>query len=102
MVRRSTPQKEIDDEAFPIRVKIVVPELGFGTAMDGMLQWLRQLGPGSYAWHGGDWGGSYWNRVQVSQLYFHTIDDACAFLRAFPEIRLSDGTKQWAQSRQID
>ena len=29
MERRSPPQKRIDDHAFPVRVKVLVPERGF-------------------------------------------------------------------------
>ena len=29
MCRRSPPQKAIDDRAFPVRVKVLVPERGF-------------------------------------------------------------------------
>jgi len=33
LTRRSTPQKRIDDDAFPVRVKVLVPECGFDRRM---------------------------------------------------------------------
>ena len=34
MTRRSTPQKQVDDQAFPIRVYYEVPKGGFGVLAD--------------------------------------------------------------------
>ena len=41
MVRRSVPAKAIDDIAFPIRVKVKVPERGFGARIDLYHAWLQ-------------------------------------------------------------
>ena len=50
MVRRSTPQKKIDELAFPMRVRFAVPERGFGMRLDAIHAWLRtEVGTGFYA-----------------------------------------------------
>ncbi len=50
MVRRSTPQKKIDELAFPVRIKFAVPERGFGMRLDAIHSWLKkEVGWGFYA-----------------------------------------------------
>jgi len=52
MCRRSPPQKAIDDRAFPVRVKMLVPERGFENLLFSMDGWLEaELGRGNYAQH---------------------------------------------------
>lgn len=89
MPRRTTPQAKADDLAFPVRVKIVVPEGGLGSAANAMHDWLkRELGPGRYAYHSaGIVAGQ-----QASALYFRSTADAEDFRAAFPELELADGT----------
>jgi hypothetical protein len=88
MVRRSTPQKKVDDRAFPIRVKFRVPELGFGGLYDRFHAWLRdEIGTGFYAFHGADAVGR-----DAMALYFVDLADAVRFVEAFPEIEIADGT----------
>ena len=90
MGRRSTPQKQIDDRAFPVRVRIVVPETGHGSRMDAMLRWLDQeLGRREFAWHS---GGSGWPGFDASAVYFRHPRDAARFMEAFGELQLADGT----------
>ena len=49
MDRRSPPQKRTDDHAFPVRVKVLVPERGFENLLPDMHQWLdAEVGRGSY------------------------------------------------------
>src|SRR4028119_2043944 len=53
MPHRSIPQRSLDDAAFPVRVKLRVPEEGFGASLISMLRWLREeLGEGNFARHG--------------------------------------------------
>jgi hypothetical protein len=78
MTRRSTPRSKVDDWAFPIRLRVVVPELGFGQRIDVYLAWLRALGADQYAW----WAGG--------TLYFRSLQTAERFLKAFPELVLAD------------
>ena len=43
-------QKRIDDHAFPVRVKVLVPERGFENLLLDMHRWLdAEVGRGSYA-----------------------------------------------------
>ena len=52
MARRSTSQKKIDDAAFPVRVRIVVPEYGFGPDLIAMRRWLStEIGDADHAAH---------------------------------------------------
>ncbi|MEO0498966.1 MAG: hypothetical protein AAF205_00215 [Pseudomonadota bacterium] len=89
MVRRSTPQKKIDDGAFPIRVCLFVPEKGFGRDGDRAHAWLRDnLGWMEFAWHAA--GGFPQDSVG---LYFRRLADAQAFLDAFPHFELADTTR---------
>lgn len=78
MTRRSTPRSKVDEWAFPIRVRVVVPELGFGQRIDVYLAWLRELGPAQYAW----WANG--------TLYFRSLKTAERFLTKFPELKLAD------------
>lgn len=85
MSRRSTPAKVAADKAWPIRVYIRVPSLGFSGAGIDPHRWLsKQLGPDGYAWHS---AGS--PTRDVAALYFRQIGDAAAFLAAFPQIELA-------------
>ena len=53
MDRRSPPQKRTDDHAFPVRVKVLVPERGFENLLLDMHRWLdAAVGRGSFAVHG--------------------------------------------------
>lgn len=89
MVRRSAPQKRIDDDAFPIRVKIRVPTLGFGGQLAQMQVWLQDhLGIGNFAHH----SAATLTR-HACAYYFRTTEDARAFLDAFPTLELADDTR---------
>jgi len=49
---RSTKARD-DDRRFPIRVRVRVPELGFGRKLNQIYAWLDDLaGKGCYAIHG--------------------------------------------------
>jgi hypothetical protein len=92
MVRRSTPQHKIDDQAFPVRVKFAIPK-DKGTwwpLSSRVTEWLkREFAPGDYSSR----GGSGWNAGhQVTAYYFRTVTDAQRFVDAFPEFELADGT----------
>lgn len=90
MSRRSTPQSKVDDRAFPIRVKVAVPGTGLGPRLNAYHQWLgAELGPGEYAQHATTATGT-----DATAFYFREIETARAFLAAFPDIVLADGTLQ--------
>lgn len=88
MTQRSTPQRVVDDRAFPIRVNIVTPGSGFGQRMDVYLAWLKQLGPEGSAWHS-------------DRLYFRSLDAAAHFFAYFPEVVMSDYTETRSRSGRI-
>lgn len=88
MTRRSTPQKILDDNAFPVRVKFVVPEEGLGLEIDAMNAWLhKQVGLGEFAWHGAGNVGL----EDHCALYFRHPATAAAFAKAFPNFQIADG-----------
>ena len=88
MCRRSPPQKAIDDRAFPVRVKVLVPERGFENLLLSMDRWLEaELGRGNYAQH-----ATATTLADAAAWYFRTVDDARAFVAAFPALVLADGT----------
>lgn len=90
MSRRSTPQWKIDKDAFPVTIRILVPEFGFcrwgiGNQPDDWL--LKTLGAGQYATtpHHCSVGAAV-------EVHFRTLEDGCLFLQRFPEIVLADAT----------
>ena len=89
MRRPSLPQSLLDDVAFPIRVKLRVPEAGFGALLIDMLRWLREeLGEGNFARHAADTLDG-----EALAIHFRRIEDALLFLSSFPEVCLADGTE---------
>lgn len=88
MTRRRPAQRDIDDKAFPIRVKVRVPPSGLGIIIADLELWLAaEVFPGEYAHHhsqtlGGD----------AMAFYFRRMKDAGRFLDAFPMLELADGT----------
>lgn len=85
---RRLPQNHLDDVAFPIRVKLRVPEEGFGPLLLDMLHWLgKELGRGNFARHEADA-----LEGEALAVHFRRIEDALEFLATFPEITLADGT----------
>ena len=89
MPRRSAPQKQIDDQAFAIRVYYQVPEDGFGPFEDAVYDWLnRVIGKRNYAWHAGGAGVG----VSRAALYFRDPASVIALRDAFPDLVLVDGT----------
>ena len=88
MSRRSTPQHTIDEAAFPVRVTVLVPDRGFGNALNALLQWLiRELGATEFAHHAASSLAG-----DAVAFYFRTVEDADSFVRAHPQVALADGT----------
>lgn len=72
-----------------MRIKLRVPELGFGWRMDAMHRWLdREIGRGDYAMGPAETMPAPNDAMAV---YFRTVEDACRFVKAF-EPELADGT----------
>ena len=52
MARRSTPQRDIYDQAFPHRLKVRVPPHGLGNELTRIDAWLKEhVTPGDSATH---------------------------------------------------
>jgi putative SOS response-associated peptidase YedK len=89
MDRRSPPQKKLDVRDFPVRVHVLVPERGFENLLPDMHRWLEaEVGRGSYAVHGAGVGLTH-----ATAWYFRTVEEAQAFVAAFPMLELADGTE---------
>lgn len=97
MNRRTSPQSKKDDDAFPVRVKFIVPRAGLGTLADISRAWLNMhLGPDSYAWHSATTLGG-----DACAVYFREVDDARAFIASNPKLELADATQTAAYSRPV-
>ncbi len=97
MARRSTPQREIDERAFPVRLFIMVPVGGYGrlrgAGLDTIDSWLaREIGRGDYAYHSGSKLAVAPAGREVTAHYFRHPADAVRFLEAFPALEIADGT----------
>lgn len=88
MTRRSTPQAKLDEAAFPVRLRIHVPETGFGGLITDLQGWLEKNAPEGFAWHP---GGRLGMR-DCNYIYFRHPSFAVAFLAAFPRLEIADGT----------
>ena len=78
MIRRSTPARITDDRYFPVRVRIGVPQGGFGEQLNVMHGWLNlHAGRGNFAIHGAP------NDLSVDAALFYFMDIVVA--RAFVE-----------------
>ncbi|WP_231493221.1 SOS response-associated peptidase family protein [Paracoccus pantotrophus] len=86
MVRRSPPQKQVDEMYFPIRAYFHVPKDGLKESA-ALYAWLDQhIGRPNYAWHA---GGSSSGRDQIA-LYFRTAEALAGFTAAWPRLPLAD------------
>jgi hypothetical protein len=86
MARHTYPKLRTDDLAYPIRVKVVVPGTGFGGMLDEMNAWLA-ANASATAHHPAQSSAA----LHASAIYFRAIEDAEAFLAAFPKLILADG-----------
>jgi hypothetical protein len=78
MVRRSTPARITDDRFFPVRVRVAVPQGGFGEQLNTMHGWLNMhAGRGNFAIHSAP------NDLGIDAALFYFMDIAVA--RAFVE-----------------
>ncbi|TNC70895.1 hypothetical protein [Rubellimicrobium roseum] len=97
MPHRSIPQRQLDDAAFPIRVKLWVPDMGLGPVLLDVLRWLRcEVGEANFAHHEGET-----LEREALAIHFRRIEDATAFLSAFPQLRLLDETTSRAYGTQV-
>ena len=90
------PQHVLDDAAFPIRVKLRVPDLGLGKMLVEILRWLRtEVGESNFAYH-----DTETLEGEALALYFRSVPDAAALLKAFPKLEIADTTTSRAYSSQ--
>ena len=88
MVRRSTPQKKIDERAFPVRIRILVPPSGLGQQLNHVHDWLHaEIGRGQFAVHSCSGIGA-----DSIGIYLRDVEGARFLLEAFPGLELEDGT----------
>lgn len=92
MSRRSTPQKAIDLQAFPVQVFLQGLQVGFRLGLplgSDPYHWIRvNVGMGNMELYAGK--SPYFSEGHV--LLARTLEDAAKFLAAFPEFRIGDGT----------
>ena len=92
MSKRSTKQQKIDDNAFPVRIVVIVPPSGFGTLLSDMVKWLDQhVGRGKYALHSAGRRVVDNGIADTTAFFFVSPRAAAEFFEAFP-IQLADGT----------
>lgn len=92
MVSHSIRQAKRDDLAFPVRVKVRVPNHGLGKLLDRMVVWLREnMKPKGYACHSAPGVA-----CSTAAFYFLDVGSALAFVQAFPEAELACGDSQTA------
>lgn len=92
MSRRSSPQRIIDEQAFPVRVILRGLAGGFAAALGpgrDPHRWMQEnIGSGEMALYG-------WHSVYCPDgfaLFARSCCDAAKFLAAFPEFEVADGT----------
>lgn len=74
-------QKTLDERAFPVRIRFIIPPNGFGTRMAEARVWLNeQVGRADHATHADN---------GALALYFRTPAPAMRFLEAFPDFALA-------------
>ncbi|AXI47874.1 hypothetical protein C1J03_18790 [Sulfitobacter sp. SK012] len=90
MSRHTSPNKKRIDDAFPVRIKVKIPQGGLGNLIGEIHVWLREnLGQCRAA--NQSTRGLY---CDATAYYFRDITDASAFLAAFPKLELADGVEQ--------
>jgi hypothetical protein len=93
MVRRSARARITDDRYFPVRVRIAVPQGGFGEQLNLMYGWLNMhAGRGNFAIHSAPNDlnavlnaitGVERSRVGAALFYFMDVSVARAFVERF-------------------
>ena len=84
MVRRSTPARITDDRFFPVRVRIAVPQGGFGEQLNVMHGWLNMhAGRGNFAIHSAPNDLNAVLGRDAALFYFVDVSVARAFVERF-------------------
>lgn len=91
MARHTYPKKRSDDLDFPVRLKIFVPEMGFGSMYDRIYEWLDEnADPAGYAFH--PVNSSVPGHVVA--LHVRSAATAAAFMTEFASLKLADGAQE--------
>lgn len=89
MIRRTRLQTNMDERAFPVRVRFAVPQGGFGNRILDLHQWLdHTIGRGEYAVH----PAKPWITECIA-VHLRDVEGAEALVAAFPEFVLADDTQ---------
>jgi hypothetical protein len=95
MPHRSISPRVLDDAAFPVRLKLRVPEEGLGAALIEALRWLRlEVGLDSFAHHDAESLDG-----ETLAIHLRSLTDAAALLSAFPKLELADDTTSRTYTR---
>jgi hypothetical protein len=87
MSRRSQSRFKIDDKAYPVRVKVIVPDGGMQLISGRVSAWLTaELDKLAWSWGPAPATGC----GQVTAYHFRRLEDAQRFTTAFPELVLAD------------
>ncbi|SHF67936.1 hypothetical protein SAMN05444339_11052 [Loktanella atrilutea] len=87
MPRRNNATANDADRKFPIRVKVRVPPTGLGTMLVEIDVWLTS----TFGDEGYGHGSATAAGMDATAYHFMSIDDAQAFLKAFPKLELAAG-----------
>jgi hypothetical protein len=86
-MQHSIRQAKRDELAFPVRVKVRVPDSGLGATLDRMMAWLRgNVQALDFACH-----SAPGLACSTAAFYFRNLETAQAFVNAFPTAELADG-----------
>ncbi|MBS9719048.1 hypothetical protein ACFFUT_09595 [Pseudohalocynthiibacter aestuariivivens] len=77
--RSRSPKKAKDERAFPIRIRVKVPEDGYGRQYIEMQEWLLEhAGRDNFAWNSDSVPG-----IEASAFYFNDLAIAVRFMDRF-------------------
>jgi hypothetical protein len=84
LVHRSTPARIADDRYFPVRVRIGVPQGGFGEQLNVMHGWLNMhAGRGNFAIHSAPNDLNVVLGADAALFYFMDVSVTRAFVERF-------------------
>lgn len=80
MARRSASNATKADRHYPVRVRVAVPECGFGQQLNVMLGWLNIVAGRGNFWVGSEAGPGL---ADAALFYFNDVETARAFVNRF-------------------
>ncbi|MGO8921124.1 MAG: hypothetical protein ACLQJR_35005 [Stellaceae bacterium] len=91
---KSTTRTQMAERHFPVRVRVAVPQGGFGHQYNLIFRWLDQFVGKAKYWHG---AGSSAYGAETVFFYFLTVEAAKAFVDRFACGLSVQG--EWAEPR---